>query len=64
MSGESSHRDPFRCYVGRTVVLDGRAYRVAGHELDGRELLFRLQDPATGDSATVTVLDLLGLEQH
>jgi len=55
--------DPFSSYIGTTVPLRNRSFVIESHEVHGRDLLFRLRDPASGDEALLSVLELLELEQ-
>jgi hypothetical protein len=53
--------DPFRCFVGRKVLVEQRPHVVEGYEVHGRDLLFRLRRIACGKETRVTVLELLEL---
>jgi hypothetical protein len=61
MSSVTHSTDPFRCYVGRTVALPRGEYFVLDAEIQGRELMFRLQ-AEDGDEVLVTMLEMLELE--
>lgn len=53
--------DPFRCYLGRTLLLGDRPHVVECHELHGRDLLFRLREVGSERERRVTVIELLDL---
>jgi hypothetical protein len=53
--------DPFRCYLGRRVLRQAQPHVVAGCEVHGRNLLFRLRRQDSTGENLVTLLELLEL---
>jgi len=58
----SRHMNPFQWYLGKTVLLRGRAYVVERMDLHGRDLSFHATEEASGDSQQLSLFDLLTLE--
>jgi hypothetical protein len=53
--------DPFRCYLGRKLLLEDRPHVVECHELHGRNLLFRLREVGSDHERRISLLELLDL---
>lgn len=58
------HSDPFRCFVGRKVLVEERPHVVEGYEVHGRDLRFRLRRLPSGQEVRVSVLELLELMER
>jgi hypothetical protein len=53
--------NPFKCYLGRPVSLDGCTWVVIGSEVHDSNLLFRLEDIRSGRQQLKSLLELLDL---
>lgn len=61
---QSSHGDPFRCYVGTRVRVEGDPHVVECYEVLGRNLLFRLRGVESGREKRLSMLELLALMEQ
>lgn len=54
--------DPFRAYIGKTVLLRHSLFVIVRSEVHGREIRFILRHSTTGEEATAAVWEILESE--